>query len=214
MRSGPILLLLPLAFLALGVVLLAKRSGSPRTESVEVDAHRPETLAGFTGSARHAGGELTVTITPLHELPSRQRFDAEVLRARFGLDEGEPWRVVLELSCDATDELALDGASVVAGAARLVPLPRSPSAGGAPDPLGVLLGTAPAGVAPCGRAQLFLFGPRPAEGAGARLELADGTAVALAPGSVRRAALPQELARVETRPASPDDPGDEESGDR
>lgn len=126
---------------------LHTRHARERRAPVPVRAETAEVL-GLAGEGVVAGGgRLSVRIVRLHHDSERQRFDAQALRKRFGLAEGEPFQCILTLR--GADDRTTTGHGIVLANARVedeqglalgvfdTPLPGSTSAPA--DPLATLV---------------------------------------------------------------------------
>ena len=96
---GPIVMLLPLAFLVLGISYFKDRGGArlgPRATPPTVASEETVSAWGceFVGLGRIRWRAI---LAPLHANPIRQGFDARVLARRLELGEGQPYK--LEVEC-------------------------------------------------------------------------------------------------------------------
>ncbi len=176
---GPIVLLLPLAFVLLAIAFMKDASlpalgprAEPPTQGTEDD------VAGWSGELTLDGGrKLRVTLGPLHSDDSRQSFDSRALAERFGLAEGQVFKLVLnELSKEdeavqfelpfQPSELNVTDREGLA-LSVLTPTTPAPTAGVA-DPLRVLLSAPDRLLNQGGRATWILWGRAP--GTQARVE--------------------------------------------
>lgn len=230
-RGGPWLLALPLFVGALALRLALEREPPAADRPARPASIAASEVAGHAGLlAFPDGSRLSARLARLHAAPAereRQRFDAEVLRARLGLEEGEPFRLALSWRAEhaPSDPAAPDPAAreregapsplelVLAelvvrdgeGEALRVLAPPAPSAEGAADPLAVLLAPPREALRPGESIELVLWGREP--GPGARVEASvlqtgaeRGCALELAPRALM-ARSEAELARVERRSA-------------
>ena len=212
---GPVVLLPPILLLIYGIVWFRQNppGGGSRSlgELSEASGQvAPQALRGFEGLAQGAGGHgarLFARLTPLQAGEGWQRHDAEVLRERLGLGEGEPWRLELvQAPGEDAGPIGLLPAAVADARGRalrsLETLPGAETSpdGGAPpvvDPLRALV-TQPARELGAGEeVQLVLWGRRPGDDARLLLgvEGASGS-VPLAETSVPAEDLARSLARV------------------
>jgi hypothetical protein len=124
---GPALLWIPVLVSALWILhRLEIRPGAGEEQLGEaIDrepvASRVEAVAGFAGAQDWRGGRLELSLSPFHVGQGDPEFRRASLRARLGLDEGEPWRLVLELHGPQA-EASLLWSSVVVRDARGVAL--------------------------------------------------------------------------------------------
>ena len=176
---GPVVLLLPLAFALLAVAFLRDASlptlgprAEPPIQGTDGD------VAGWAGELTLDGGrKLRVTLGPLHSDDSRQAFDSRALAERFGLRQGQVFKLVLsELSKEdaaaqfelpiAPNELSVTDGN---GLAMSVLTPKiSAPTDGVADPLRVLLSAPDRMLNEGGRATWILWGRSP--GTEARVE--------------------------------------------
>lgn len=192
---GPIVLLLPLAFLILGLSFLKDAGRSvigPRANPPEPPAE--ETIAGWEGELElDGGGRLRATLGPLHADAERQEFERRALEAKLELREGEPFRLELEVTAGALPTLATT--LRVVDSSGLAQVPIVPEATGEPsglaDPLLVLLG--PPSVDGASRASWFLWGRPPGETV--QLEGLSVGALSLNPKSIPRSRVDVALLR-------------------
>ncbi len=209
---GPLFLLLPALLFVYGAIWLFRRApgdgaGGYTGDLSDASSHAvPERIACWQAELELDGGERCFArLTPLHAAEPWQDHDAKALRARFALEQGEPWRLELERPDTRPDDpaapLAIDGPRVVDDrGVALSPLAvGSPAADGEPaDPLRTLFGRPAAELAPGASAQAVLWGREP--GGEARLELGTGAErreLPLVFGEVEVAELPRSLARVD-----------------
>lgn len=193
-------LALPLVALA-GRCALAERDEDARNRPAIARPGAADTAMALEGGVDLPGlGHLTARLVRLHADARRQAFDAEALRRRFAIDSGEPFLLRLDLLAAAQpDESAgpLDprGLRVVdeRGVALTTP---ALLVGEDLDPLAALL-QSPRAIAPGESASLVLFGREP--GAGARVALASGAELVLAPASVLDGGTDVPIARIDAR---------------
>lgn len=175
-KIGPVVMVLPVLSLALGLVWFH------RHPQVEVPGAPPrvsdpnsEVVVWRGTSASPGYGELWVEVQPLHGDVERQEFEAESLRARFGLGTGEPLRVRLDWVLDGESRdpgpPALRGESlrIVEGGELLASpiqgvLDPEPSAG-VHDPVRALLSAPAGGLSPGRGVDLVFWGRRPGDDA-------------------------------------------------
>ncbi|HVS09782.1 MAG TPA: hypothetical protein VMS76_07895 [Planctomycetota bacterium] len=95
-RVGPLVLILPLAFLVGGALYLVKRVPALAPAPPPAITDPGEEVAGFAGELAGAGGSrLEAWLAPLHADPARQALEAAAMRRRLELAHGSPWRLVL-----------------------------------------------------------------------------------------------------------------------
>jgi hypothetical protein len=95
-RVGPLVLILPLAFLVGGALYLVKRVPALAPAPPPEISDPGEEVAGFAGELAGAGGSrLEAWLAPLHADPARQALEAAAMRRRLELAHGSPWRLVL-----------------------------------------------------------------------------------------------------------------------
>jgi hypothetical protein len=95
-RMGPLVLILPLAFLVAGALYLLKRVPALAPAPPPEISDPGEEVAGFAGELAGAGGSrLEAWLAPLHADPARQALEAAAMRRRLELAHGSPWRLVL-----------------------------------------------------------------------------------------------------------------------
>ena len=200
---GPIVLVLPLAFLILGISFLKDASHAPLgPRAVPPAPSKDTTIAGWEGELEVAPGvRVRATLGPLHSDAGRQEFERRALARRLGLGDGAPYRLVLDVDSGALTELAGALRIVDGSGEALRPLVAGEADGGAlADPLRVLLGPPdlPSTAASEAR-QLtwFLWGRAPE--AGARLEGLTGSALALTPKPIPRSRVDVALLRTPTK---------------
>lgn len=182
---GPWLLLFPLVFLALALVWIAGRR-DPTPRAPRAPERDGVAVAGWVGEVELGGARLVARLAPLHVAPQRQAFERQVLAARYGLGEGEPFQLTLTLGATGTAaaEVDLEALSVQdRGGVRLVPLSAEQRLSGQPaDPLRALLAPPEGGLAPGRGVHLMLWGRIP--GPDARLRGAARVEGATAPFEV------------------------------
>ena len=204
---------LALAILLLLVALLVTllRSRPPTRNAPPAAADLDVAVAAWTGeSALARGGRLTAQLTPLHADRDHQAFEANALRRRLGLQEGEPWRLRLRWEAAAaaggssgavgTDlergplaALALEGFELVDEQGVAARTLARPAAGDRPvDPVATLLAPPGGSLAPGEAVDAVLWG-RAAAG-GARL-LGGEAQIELMPTSVPRSELERPITR-------------------
>jgi len=148
------------------------------------------------------GRRVSVRVTRLHTENARQRFDAEALRARFSLPEGEPFQCLVELHSGpegAAGTGAFDLRDVVVADERgvaLVPFPGMVEAlpGLLVDPLAALVAPPNAPLPPEHRIGFVMWG-RPPESS-ARFETCCERPVELRAADVSSRELSTSLARI------------------
>lgn len=173
-------------------------AGAPSSTPGQDDV---EALAGDVETAN--GLRLTVRLTRLHAQVRQQRFDAQALAARLGLEKGEPF----------VCEIGARGAGSVAGGSlravvvddeqgrALATFPVPSVADNEPaDPLAVLLAPPSIELGGGTAVSVILWGRAP--GAGARWSGLGGSEVALAPTHIGSRELDTALARIDAQSVS------------
>ncbi|HUR28402.1 MAG TPA: hypothetical protein VM509_09460 [Planctomycetota bacterium] len=202
-RGGPYWLLLPLLSAAAAVWWIRHPTIAvvPSRPPLRVDPDSTHDVLG--GEMALGGGTLAFWLAPSEPDPARQAFQAQALRRRYALPDGEPWRLRLEWRAEdgsAAQDARLDVArlSVVdAGGTALTPL----MLGRELDPLATLL-RPPVSPLTVGNAlDLFLWGRAPASdarlsGIGAAPAEA-GSDVSLTPRPLRIGELVGPMARLD-----------------
>jgi hypothetical protein len=172
-------------------------SGSSPKEPVREDV---ELVPGTSGElVLEDGRRLSVRIARLHGESARQSFDAEALRARFGLSTGEPFQCLVELRAVANAEEGGRGFDLVGARVedeRGVALTAFPAVSPSliVDPLAALVAPPTALVPVENRVSLLLWGRAP--GADARFETCCERPVVLHSAEVPAREIQTTLARV------------------
>lgn len=184
--------------------IFAWRTRNPIGERPSAPVSEQENLVpSASGDLILAGGRrVSVQVTRLHADAVRQRFDAEALRARFSLSEGEPFQCRLELFAEgdgAPAHKAFDLADLVIRDERglaLAPLYPSVSApeDGVVDPLATLVAPPDVPLMPENRVAILMWGRVPA--GQARLETCCERAVELRAVDVSSRDVDTSLARI------------------
>jgi hypothetical protein len=105
-RGGPYLLVIPLA-LTIATLWWVRRpadSGVPTGPPARVDPDSTHDVLG--GEAVLSGATLAFWLAPSDPVSDRQAFQAQALRKRYALPEGEPWRLRLEWRRPADRQIA------------------------------------------------------------------------------------------------------------
>jgi hypothetical protein len=162
-RGGPYLLVFPLLVAVATVWWIRRPEGrfEPSRPPERVDLEATQEVLG--GELDLGGAQLVFWLAPWEPDAERQAFQAQALRARYGLSEGEPWRLRLEWRGGADSAQRLDVASIAiedtAGPA-LAPLRLSSDL----DPLATLLAPPAQALSPGRALDLCLWGRTPGEG--------------------------------------------------
>jgi len=222
-RVGPLVLILPLAFLVAGAVYLVKRVPALAPAPAPQIADPGEEVAGFAGELAGAGGSrLEAWLAPLHADPARQALEAAAMQRRLGLAHGAPWRLVLRWrpgapgsrsrEAPARDDPAAIGLGPVElrdelglALGSLVPAGPLAEPGAVTDPLRTLFSAPPGSLREGEAVDWILWGRTPQDEV--RLAVASGSAgdgatgfagpLVLRPRAVHRSDLSLPLARLE-----------------
>ncbi len=186
-RGGPYLLFLPLAFTVMAVWWIRRPAVSIVPSSPPARLDPDSTYAVLGGETQLGGATLAFWLAPAEPSPERQVFQAKALQDRYGLANGEPWRLRLEwraLDAAQTAPPAAAPSSVQAPKLDVARLTIVDNAGIALaplklprelDPLATLLSPAAQPLVIGTKLDLFLWGREPQ--AGVRLTgLADSAA--------------------------------------
>lgn len=152
---GLIIGFLLLGYLALRVLELTPRGSSGRALSRGSDATRGP---AWRGEAVLAGVGVRLWLLPLHDEPVLERFRARVLRERFGLPPGMPWRLVVALEGEPPGAFELAQPRVRNGALELANLAAAAREPSPADPLYRLLSVPWRAPAPGASALVTLWG--------------------------------------------------------
>lgn len=213
-RVGAGWVLLPLGFAAALFWWNSREQdlGNPSRPPTGAD---PEALRDVLGGEwTGAGGVVSFWLAPSQADAERQAFHARALRKRYGLGEGEPWRLRLEWTASAANGAAgpaepgarIDAANLYVesqGGARLSPL----SIAADMDPLATLLAPPAQPLAPGSGVDVTLWGVAPRgeaalHGLGTQAGAPSGEGVVLRPRPLRVAELAGPMARLDVPPAA------------
>lgn len=165
---GPAVLLIPFLVGVLGIFWARSRDEGPLGERPPAPQESSVDLVNlWTGELDFSGGRLVAELGALHLDPARQEQDARTLASRFGLPDGQPWRLRVRL--EAKEKAVLDPAHlqlVSDGSVCLEPL--GPIQNSPGHPLVPLLAASPRSLGGPSPADVILWGREP--GATARLE--------------------------------------------
>ena len=179
-------------------VVVRWRAQSRPLDYAPPSAADPEQSILCFGGAELApdGRRASYQLTPLFADVGRQAFEAEALRRRLNLAEGQPWRLVREWSGPGADVGRASSTVEVGdehGAGVLSAIVAAEASGGPSDPVRTLLAT-PLGVQLGARDEWILWGRRPHGGVSLAI---DGRKIALEDLRVRRADLEQPVAQLD-----------------
>jgi hypothetical protein len=137
LSAGLVVGFLLVGYAALRAFELAPRSAPIARQVAEVEQAAPK---GWRTRVQLGEARVLARLLPMHGEPALEEFRAHALRARYGLPEGEPWRLYLWLEGPSAEPVVVDTAHVgteLAPFADLAPRPEGP------DPVHALFAEAP-----------------------------------------------------------------------
>lgn len=162
-RAGGFSAGLVVGFLLLGYAALRVFELVPRTSPVTLEStaelHEPPALA-WRAHVTLGEARVVALLLPLHGEPALEEFRAHALRARYGLPEGEPWRLYLALEEPAAAPVVVSSARV---GSELVPFAEFAQKPAGIDPLHALLAAAPGALETARVRPMVLWGRLPAD---------------------------------------------------
>jgi hypothetical protein len=156
--AGLVVGFLLLGYAALRVFELVPRS-SPVTLESAAERHEPPALA-WRAHVTLGEARVLALLLPLHGEPALEEFRAHALRARYGLPEGEPWRLYLSLEVPCATTVVVSSAHVGEELVPFAALARAPEG---IDPVHALLSSTPGALEVARARPMVLWGRLPTD---------------------------------------------------